>query len=307
MRCAPLRRAVLKPYSAVGLLAALTFCLLRPLAAEEAPPPVEVDFQARFTADSSLGPGAARISQSSNLVDFFAPVAGSSAFGLGVDLILERLDFHICNFDGFLPGRSSPLSAASMVTLQPTLVLMPSRSWSLIVSPMVQYAGANGADSHDSILMSGSLAATWQFAAEKKLGLGFDVSQRLGGSAAVFPFPVIDWHFSERWSLLSIDGESGRLSCVLTRAWSVFGQLEFLWRDLRLSRSSSIPSGILRYEAFPLSVGLQYKPNRHFTAAVMGGAALSQQYRFVDEHGEPLGTSGNHSPMIATFALNYAF
>jgi hypothetical protein len=307
MSCDSSLHPVLKRRAPVGLVVALLLGGALPLTAEEAQPEVALEYQIRFTAGSHLADGTDRVTQTSNLVDLFVPVAGSSAFGLGVDLVAERLNFRFQNFDGFLAGRAAPVAAASVVTLQPTLVLMPAQPWSLVGSATLQYSAAESATFSKAILVSGAVASTWQYARNVKVGLGLNVSQRMNDSPSVVPFPVIDWRISDRWQLTALDGESGRLSGTITRSWRVFGQLEFQWRDIRLGRSSSIPSGILRYEAFPLFAGLEFKPTRHFAAEVFAGTTLAQRYRLADERGALLGASRHHTPMLVGLDLTCTF
>ena len=307
MRAISRRGPIQKKWSVLGLIAAASWCWAIPLAAEEAAPGVEADAQSRFTASSNLAASGGRVSQWSNSIDLSAPVAGSSAYGLGLDLIAERLEFHFSDFSGFLPGRSPPLSGASVITLQPTVALTPSRSWSLIESALVQHAGADGARSGDATLWGGSVAAAYQYAANLKIGLGFEVLQRMNASALFVPFPIIDWRISDRWSLLSVDGETGRLSFAFTRTLSGFGQLEFQSQDIRLGRSASIPSGIMRYEAYPLSLGIQWKPRPRLTASLSAGEAVAQKYRFEDGGGRLLRSSATHAPLIGALEIDCSF
>lgn len=294
---------IVRPFSGV-ILIALVFSL--PLAAEEAVPPVEIDTTARIIADAPLGPDQAGVAQRSGTVDFFTPVAGSERCGLGLDLIAEECIFHFRDFSDFLPGQPAPLSHAEVVTLQPTLAVAATSSWSLVASTQLQYAGSPGARFKDAFLSTGSVGA---FYGKKnlKIGLSLEVEQRLSGSALIVPFPIIDWHFLDRWHLTALDGQSGRLSYALSDDLSCFGQLEFQSQDIRLGRRSSIPSGILRYEAFPLFGGIQYKAAPHFVASLGGGASLAQRYRFEDKRGRLEGVSIQKSPFICILELDCRF
>jgi len=298
-----LRRTV-HPCRGIFALVALVLC--RPLAAEEAVPPAEIDATGRAIANAPLGAGRAGVAQWSGAIDFFTPVAGSSQCGLGLDVIAERRTYHFRDFGDFLPGRSAPLSQAALITLQPTLAVNLTPSWSVVGSTQLQSAAAPGAPLRDALLSTGSVGA---FFSKKnlKIGLSLEFEQRLSGSPLIVPYPIIDWNFSGRWHLTALDGQSGRLSCDVTGEVSVFGQLEFQSQDIRLGRRSSIPSGILRYEAFPLFGGLQYKPGPHLVASLAAGAALAQNHRFEDERGHLLRTSDRHSPFICVLELDYSF
>ncbi len=292
---------------ACGLMAISSWILLRPAAADEIEPTVEIDVRSRLTATARLVADNARVSQWSNLIDFSVPVAGSKAFGLGLDFVTEQLEFDFRDFGELLLGRSSPLARASVITVQPTLLLTPTPLWSLVGSGSLQYSGAESARSRDSVLMNGSLAAAYQYTAALKIGLGLAITQRMSGPALYLPFPIIDWRISARWSLTAVDGESGQLMYTFAKGLGVFGQLEYQSRDIRLGRSSSIPSGVLRYEAFLLGLGIQCKTGQHLTASVYSGVAVAQRYRFADENGRWLLTSKNHSPPVASVELDYRF
>ena len=297
----------LKKTSLIGLTIVAVWCLLPLLAAEGAAPAVEVEIQSRFTGSSALGADGARVSQDSSLVDLTIPLAGSGHLGLGADLIVQRLGFHFSETGGSFPGGTAPLAAAEVATLKPTVIFHPTPRWTLVGSGTVQYAGGDHALSGDSRLFSGSVGAIYQHAPERKIGLGIQVAGRLKAAARIIPFPLIDWRISDRWSLTALDGESGTLGCRMTDTMRVIGRLEFQSQDIRLKRSSSIPSGIMRYEAFPLSVGLEFRPNKHLTVTVDGGAALAQQYRFEDERGHLLRAGEIHSPWIGTLDFDYDF
>lgn len=277
------------------------------LRAQEDANDVEVEWQTRTTASADLATGGAKVAQWYSSVDLSLPVAGSRAYGLGVDVTAERQAFRFDDFGDFLPGRSAPLADATLLGLQPTLVLTPTRQWSLIAVVLAQYAGADGASSGGAMLLGGSLAATYQFTPSLKLGLAVELDPRMKAAAEVYPVPLIDWRISDRWSLTSLDGETGRLAYVLGGAWSVFGQLEFQEQDIRLRRSSSIPSGILHYEEYPASLGLLWKPVPHLSVSLWGGEALDQSYQFKDQNGGILRTSSAHAPLIGTFDLDYSF
>jgi len=299
----PLRKAA----AIAGVVAAMLCGRSRALAAEEGAPGVEADLESRIFASSNLAAGRSGVSQWSSSIDLSAPVAGSDAFGLGVDVVAERLGFGFQNFGGFIPGKASPLSGASVLSLQPTLALTPSTRWSLIESAQVQYAGAGDARLRDAALWAGSSAVACQYDVGLKIGFGIEVEQRMRASALILPFPIIDWRISDRWSLVSLDGESGRLACSITKFLGVYGQLEFQSQDLRLGRLSSLPSGILRYEAYPLTVGIQWKPGPHTTASVYGGEAISQSYRFESARGDLLGLGATHAPILGGFEIDCSF
>ena len=290
--------------------ALMTFALLcsaPPSAADGAQPGIDVEIQSRITGNSSLGPDGGKISQMSNLLDLSLPVAGTSKFGLGVDLVVEHLDFHFHDAAGFLPGRPAPLAAAEVGSLQPTALFTPAQHWSFVGSGTVQYAGSENARLGDSTLLSGSVGAFYEQTGNRKIGLGIQVAQQMRASAQILPFPIVDWRFSDRWSLEALDGESGRLSYRVTTAFSVVGQLEFRSQDIRLGRSSSIRSGIMRYEAFPLSLSIEYRSARGLAVSAGGGAAVAQKYRFEDEHGYLVQEGAAHSPWLGTLDIDFSF
>ncbi len=276
-------------------------------AENEAAPDFEVDAQNRFIADTHLASHGTEISQDLTSVDFSAPLAGSAAYGLGIDLIAERFAFGFRNFNRFLPGRAAPLSGATGLTAQPTVELTTVRDWAFIASGQVETLGANGAHLDDSALVSGSLAVAFSHSKTLKIGLGVEVDQRLSASPLILPFPIIDWKISDRWSVLSDDGQTGRLVYHLRGPFSLFAALEFDSRDVRLSRSSSLPSGIMRYEALPVSLGMQWKVNPSCTAAIAAGRAFAQQYRFEDRQGGLLRASDTRGPPLGSLELDFHF
>jgi Domain of unknown function (DUF6268) len=293
--------------SAFGSIVVAAICFLPPLVADEAAPGIEVEARSRITGSSTLAPAGGRVSEVSNQVDLSLPVAGSSEFGLELDVIGEHLDFHFKDFGRFLPGRAAPLTAVEVVTLQPTVIFTPTPRWSFVGSGSIQSAGGGNARLGDSTLLSGSAGAIYQYAANRKIGIGIQVEEQMRAPARIIPFPLVDWRISDRWAILALDGESARLSYRATDTLSIIGRLEFQSQDIRLKTSSSIPAGIVRYEAFPLSAGIEYRPNKHLTINADCGAAIAQKYRFEDERGHLLRAGGAHSPWIGTLDIDYSF
>lgn len=281
--------------------------LLRLSADELSAPGAEVDLQFFRFGSIHLDTSTARVSLTTESIDLSFPLAGSAWMGLEADLYGERQRYQFNDFSFFINGRASPLSQARDFELQPSFLLMPKGPWSVAVSPKLQYSNAQHASLEEGRLWSLSVATFYQSAGKLKLGIGLNASQRMQGSALILPFPVIDWQMSEHWALRALDGESGRLAYRAGAQLSFYGEMRFESRDIRLAGNSSIPSGVLRTEDFPVLIGAEYHVSQHISLQIAAGRALAETFRFEDRDGRLLRVSQIHSPFLTRIEADLTF
>lgn len=291
--------------TSLGLLFAGTFSSF--LGAEPSEAEVEVDLHGLTVAARPLAAGAGQMSRSSTGVDLSVPLAGTPQLGVGLDLGYEIDRFHFSDFSSFLSGDASPLSRAFDFYLQPSFLVTPSERWTFVISPQIEYSGAEHTRLKDARLWSGSVGVFYQSIAGFKLGLGLNLAEQMNGSPLVLPFPIIDWELNDHWKLSALDGESGRLAYRASARFSLYGEVRFKSRDIRLATHSSIPSGILRTEEYPTFLGFEYRFFQHALIRAALGKAWAQTIRFEDHGGRLLRRSDSRAPGVGTLQAELTF
>lgn len=269
-------------------------------------PAVELEGKADWISSCSLDGNGSRVSQTAFLLDASLPVAGGQGWGIGMDLVGTRRTFHFERFDRFIPGAAAPFESANDLSLQPVLALMPNPAWTWLVGANLEYAGAVGADFNKAFLASYSAAGLFEASPQLKVGFGCQLRQRFPRHRYLMPFPLLDWHY-HRWSLVSMDGETGRLSFAISSNTDLYAQVEFRSFDVRFGPGSPLAAGILHCDVFPAVLGVHIKVNKHFMLSVSSGLALTQQLRFEDQHGRFLKESDTRSPFCGNFDASWCF
>jgi hypothetical protein len=116
--------------------------------------------------------------------------------GLGLSFDYERWNFSdIAGLAGidlwdeiFRPGISIPIFYSTTTP------------WRFGIIPSIDFAGASGAETSESLSYGAVLSAAYAFGPDLMLGLGTGIFKRLDQSE-VFPYIVIDWKINDRLQL----------------------------------------------------------------------------------------------------------
>ena len=92
---------------------------------------------------------------------------------------------------------------------------------------------------------------------------------------------------SDAWKLRSI-GPGAELTWQAADQWGFFLRGLYRPRDFRLAAEGELPSSVLRDRAFPVSVGVEWKPTARITATAFGGAILGGSLQFKEDGGEDI-------------------
>jgi len=267
----------------------------------------EIDVTYQQTGRSGFHSNQTTLSEDQINLDISIPLVGNENQGVETDFILQRDYYTIKRFQSSVGLLSSPIARANVSSWQISGITPLNSQWSLLgVGEIGTYAASDAALSR-SFAEQVSFGSVYTFAGTKaKLGLGLELENRVGGARRILPFPLIDWKITDQISLLSFDGSSGKLSYHVNRAVTLFGQLEFESYDLRLSKHSSLRSGIIREESFPVTAGIRWQINRHLSLSSSIGVAWGQTYRFETDGGSTVFDGHTHHPMIAAFELDFS-
>jgi hypothetical protein len=157
-------------------------------------------------------------------------------------------------------------------------------AWQVVAGGTISWGGDFDASFSDGLGGSGLLGVTYRFSPKFSLTPGVLALARLEDDALVVPVLGLDWEITDDWRLRSI-GPGAELTWQATEEWGFFLRGLYRPRDFRLAEDATVPSGVLRERAFPVSIGIEWKPSERVTATVFGGAILGGQLRLTEEDG----------------------
>jgi hypothetical protein len=157
-------------------------------------------------------------------------------------------------------------------------------TWQLVLGGTVSWGGDLDASFSDGLGGSALLGVTYRFSPRFSVTPGVLALARLEDDALVIPVLGLDWEINDSWRLRSI-GPGAELTWSAADDWGFFLRGLYRPRDFRLAADAAVPSGVLRERAFPVSVGVEWKPTSRVTATVFGGAIFGGNLRLTEEDG----------------------
>ena len=158
-------------------------------------------------------------------------------------------------------------------------------TWQVMLGGTISWGGDFEADFGDGLGGSGLLGVTYRFSPRFSLSPGVLALARLEDDALVVPVLGIDWQMSDAWHLRSI-GPGAELTWRANDEWSLFLRGLYRPRDFRLAPNATVPSGVLRERAFPVTLGAEWSPTSRVTATVFGGVVLGGSLRLAEDGGD---------------------
>ncbi|MDX2452544.1 DUF6268 family outer membrane beta-barrel protein [Desulfosarcina sp.] len=210
--------------------------------------------------------------------------------GLGLSFDYERWDFSgIAGLSGidlwdeiFRPGISLPVFYST------------GGKWRFGIIPSIDFAGASGAETSESISYGAVLSAAYAFRPNLMLGLGVGIFERLDQSE-VFPFVVIDWKINERLRLTNPFragpvGPAG-LELVYTpdNTWEMGIGGAYRSYRFRLDDSSAVADGIGEVDFWAPFLRVGWRLGEHYRFDINGGALVGGSITIEDQNANELG------------------
>ncbi|MEL6397337.1 MAG: hypothetical protein AAFQ71_15265 [Planctomycetota bacterium] len=183
----------------------------------------------------------------------------------------------------FAPGVGEPIEEAYEVPLRLVYRVDKADGWSWFVGGSVVYAGEPGVEFEDAVYGDGFAAASWWVNDNLRLGFGVRGGIGLDGDPTVFPFPVIEWYPTERFSLVT----SGRgiSAGYEIGAWRLSVDATLITPEYGLDDDGPLPGGSFRERRFPVAFGVSYSPAPRFNVTGRIGAAVAGEIQFFDAGG----------------------
>lgn len=279
----------------------------------DGPPPTSILLRSRYIGVAKFGDTGTKVTSESGGIsaDVPFPIVGDLNGSIGLSGDYFAMDFK--NFSHFVPNTETPIKHGYELKVNPGLHYHYSDDWDFFSGVQWQADSADGASLGRSSMWGGNIGAAYQVNTNLTVAFGFAAATRLGYSTAYAPFAGVTWHINPRW-VLSVTGDRTdyvtpvlQLAYTLNDQWTFFVRGGYETRFIRLSRSSTIPDGTMRYRAAATQVGFDYSVTKWFTATLYGGAQLGQDYKFQTSD---IGLVGKHeagaSPSVGV-RLNASF
>ena len=246
--------------SALAVVLVLTACASRAAADER-------DFRRRFDADvtgeRSL-PAAFPDARGTLVVtrvngSFDGRVALNASTLLQPRAVAEATWYRFSDVDRVVPGTGPLIDHARLARIAPMVERRFYGGWGLGAGPILQTAGASGADVSETL--------TWGMEAYARIPLRSRAGLRIGASFETRLDDSIEW-----WPVLAIEGaEPGRLSVegrgsglrvgyAFTPTLSLGLDGRYDRRDFRLAPDSRVPDGVWRDRRWAVGADVSWKP-----------------------------------------------
>jgi len=179
-------------------------------------------------------------------------------------------------------------------------------SWSLFVSPQVEWYGESEVANWKDALGYGAIfAVSYRVSPGLTLGAGAGVFNRMAETKG-FPYIAIDWKISEELRLnnpsrTSPSGPAGlELSYRISDRWEIASGGAYRSFRFRLDDSGVAPNGIGEVDSTVGYGRLTYRMGRDFKLDFYGGAAFNGKVRIAGSNGNELGSDDfKTAPMMA--------
>jgi len=222
--------------------------------------------------------------------------------GAGLSFTYIYNGYNFSGMDGFRVPY--PWSAVHTFRLAVPLFYSLNDTWNLLLIPMAQFSGENGARFGDALSYGGVVGISYVFGPKLELGLGiagyYDLAEVL-----IFPYPIVKIKISDKFRVsnpfqTSPAGPAGvEISYVVNDHWDVGFGWAYRSPRFRLDYNGPIPNGIGEYRTFPVFVRLSYKLNPNIRIDGYGGASLFNKIYIDDRRGNELyRTKQNVAPLI---------
>jgi hypothetical protein len=258
----------------------------------------------QFESDFDHG-GSFSVQRYSFNFDTSTPVTNSLRAGISLGYDFEKYDFSgTTAFAG-----AAPWSDIHRFSIGLPVSYRMSDSWSLFVSPQVEWYGESGVDDWGDALGYGAVfAVSYRVSPGLTLGAGAGVFSRMEETRG-FPYIAIDWKITEELRLAnpfrtSPSGPAGlELSYRISDRWEIAAGGAYRSFRFRLDDGGVAPNGIGEADSTVGYARLTYRMGRDLKLDLYGGAAFNGKMRIADRNGNELGSDDFDTAPMAALSL----
>lgn len=160
-------------------------------------------------------------------------------------------------------------------------------TWELTLGGSISWGGDFDASFSDGLGGNGLFSVTYRFTPRFSLSPAVLALARLEDDALIIPVIGLDWQINDDWRLRTV-GPGAELTWNADDEWMVFLRAVYRTRDFRLAPNASVPSGVLREGAVPLTAGFEWSPSPRVTATFFGGAVIGGSLRLTESDGDEI-------------------
>ena len=237
----------------------------------------------------------------------------STGFGTGhragFALHYDHLDYDFSRQTAF---GDAPWGQVQRFGFSVPLLFSGTGGWSYGVTPSVEWAGEDGADSGESMAYGGIVSATRVYGPDQRLGLGVGVFSQFE-ETKVIPILIVNWRLNDRWSLVNPlpagpVGPAGlELDYRFDNGWRLGLGAASRSLRFRLSDTGPIPGGVGEQRGVPVFLRLSANPSDQLSLVLFAGALVGGELRVEDSGGNRLrNESFDPAPLLgATFRIRF--
>ena len=219
----------------------------------------------------------------------------STGFGnghrAGVTLNYDYFDYSFDNPTAF--GDVAPWKILQRYGFSAPLSFALQDGWSVGVSPSMDWFRENGASTSDALVWGATMTAAKRFDDGNVLGVGLAAYSGIEENV-FFPFPIVNWRFSPRWSLVNplAAGPTGpaglELDYLSDSGWKFGMGLTYRQARYRLSQKGPVPNGVGEFSGVPIYLRASRQFADIYTINLYVGAVAGGELRVESPSGRVL-------------------
>jgi hypothetical protein len=219
----------------------------------------------------------------------------STGFGnghrAGVTLNYDYFDYSFDNPTAF--GDVAPWKILQRYGFSAPLSFALQDGWSVGVSPSMDWFRENGASTSDALVWGATMTAAKRFDDGNVLGVGLAAYSGIEENV-FFPFPIVNWRFSPRWSLVNplAAGPTGpaglELDYLSDSGWKFGMGLTYRQARYRLSQKGPVPNGVGEFSGVPIYLRASRQFADIYTINLYAGAVAGGELRVENPSGRVL-------------------
>ncbi len=216
-------------------------------------------------------------------VGFTAPVAPGARMGLSVGAGATDYEFS--------DGAQALWSGIRDARVSLPISFGLGDSARAIIIPSVRWNAEPDADLEDGQTEGVIATVFWRVSDSLTIGPGVGVFSELTDDTDVFPFLAIDWAITDRWSLTTGQGVGASegpgigLSYQTTETLDLGLAARYESTQFRLDDRGIAPDGIGEFQAVPVVLTLDWRPNPGVSVSAFAGVETGGEMTLRDEDG----------------------
>lgn len=209
----------------------------------------------------------------------------------GITLNYDYLDYDFDNPVAF--GGVAPWGTVQRYGFSLPFTFALRDGWSAGVTPSFDWFREDGAKSSDSLVWGATFTGVKRFGEGQFLGLGVGVFDRLE-ETSVFPFPIVNWRFGNRWQLINplAAGPTGpaglELDYLFDNGWRLGVGAAYRKTRFRLDETGPTPNGIGEITGVPVFLRATNTFAKTYTLNLYAGVVAGGELKVEDASGNEL-------------------